>query len=99
MEAFQDKDGKYFLLLPEVWQHIVESHPEIERHLEKIGKTLAHPVVIYQSVKFADRHLYYCPISPDLYFVVVVDMKKGIIKTSYISDRIKGGNMVWRAKK
>ncbi|MGB9613727.1 MAG: hypothetical protein ACPL4K_06115, partial [Candidatus Margulisiibacteriota bacterium] len=59
MHIFQDKDERYFVLLPDVWKHIIEGHPEMEKYLEKIGETLAHPAAIYRSKKVEERHLYY----------------------------------------
>ena len=99
MHIFQDKDGRYFVLLPDVWKHILEGHPEMGRCLEEIGETLAYPMVVYQSKKVEQRHLYYRRFRNKLYFVVVVDVSKGIIKTGYISDRIKEGKIIWRGKK
>lgn len=96
MRIFKDKNGKYFVLLPEVLNHILEGHPEMGKYLKEIGETLLHPIVIYQSKKFVERHLYYRCLRSNLFIVVVVDISKGIIKTSYISDRVKEGELVWR---
>jgi hypothetical protein len=99
MHIFQDKDAKYFVLLPEVWKHIIEGHPEIEKHLNDIGRTLADPFAIFKSRHVPDRRLYYRRFRKKLFFVTVVDINKGIIKTSYITDRIKKGELVWQAEK
>lgn len=87
------------MLLPDVWKHIIEAHPEIEKYLKEIGNTLAKPFVVYRSRRFTNRHLYYKCLGNKLFFTVVVDMAKGIVKTSYITDRIKEGEIIWQEKK
>ena len=99
MRIFQDKDGRYLVLLPEIWKHVVEGHPEVEKHLGNIAETLARPLIICRSRKNEERHLYYGRFRNKLFFAVVVDISKGIIKTCYISDRIKEGEILWREKK
>jgi hypothetical protein len=85
--------------LPEVWKHIVKGHPEVEKYLSKIGETLARPAIICRSRKNEQRHLYYRFLRAKLFFVVVADAAKNIIITSYISDRIKEGDVLWREKR
>lgn len=87
------------MLLPGVWKHIVEGHPEIERHQVEIGRALANPKVICRSRKLENHHIYYRRFSKKLFFAVIVDAAKGIVKTSYITDRIKEGMMIWQKKK
>jgi hypothetical protein len=99
MHIFQDRNGKYFVLLPEVREHIIEGHPEMEKYLTKMGEVLASPTLIYQSNKFTHRHLYYKSGKNKLFFTVVVDIKKNMIKTFYITDRIKEGVLIWQEKK
>ena len=99
MRIFPDKDGRKFVLFPGVWQHIIEGHPEIRRYHKEIGTTLLRPRVINRSKKFENRHIYYRRLKNKLFLAVVVDMAKGIIKTSYITDRIKEGEMIWHEKK
>lgn len=99
MHIFQDKDGKYFVLLPEVWRHIIEGHPEMEKHIAIIGNVLACPTVIFRSKTFTQRHLYYKAHKGKLFYAVVVDIEKSIIKTFYLTDRIKEGELIWQEKK
>ena len=99
MHAFPDINGKYLVLLPEVWKHIIEGHPEIEKRLANIGQTLLEPMLICRSRKMPDRCLYYRRLNKKLFFVVVIDITKAIVKTCYISDRIKEGEILWPEKK
>lgn len=85
-------------MLPEVWKHIIEGHPEVERYQDKIAEVLARPIIICRSRKNENRHLYYGHFRNKLFFVVVVDILKGIVKTCYVSDRIKEGEVIWREK-
>ena len=78
---------------------MLEGHPEIGKHFNEISKTLADPITIRKSKSFNNRCLYYRSFRSKSYFVVVVDLSKGIIKTSYITDRIKEGEIVWPGKK
>ena len=99
MRSFPDRDGRKFVLFPGVWQHIIEGHPEIRGYQKEIADTLFNPRVINRSKKIENRHIYYRKLKSKLFFAVVVDMAKGIIKTSYITERIKEGEMVWQEKK
>lgn len=99
MRIFKDKNDRYFVLLPDVLKHILAGHPEMSKYLKEIEETLLHPIVIYQSKKFSERHLYYRRFRNKLLLVVVVDILKGIIKTSYISDKIKEGKLIWQETK
>lgn len=98
MRIFKDKYDRYFVLLPDVLKHILEGHPEIGKYLKEFEETLLYPTAIYRSKKFIERHLYYKRLRNKLLLVVVVDTLKGIIKTSYISDRIKEGELIWQEK-
>lgn len=98
MIFFLDKEKRQYLLLPDVWRHIIEGHPEIEKYYSKIEETLFNPEIICQSKKFEACRLYYKKLKENLFFVVVVDVFKEIIKTSYLTDRIKGGTLIWPEK-
>ena len=96
MAIFHDRDGNRFTLLPDVERHILSQHPEMERHRHQWEAMLREPDMIVQSLKFRDRRLYYQGYHGKLFFVVVVDMTKMIIKTSFITDRIKKGVFLWK---
>jgi len=81
--------------------HIIRRE-EMKGQEEKIKQTLKDPDEIRRSVKDENVLLFYkyflnTPIS-EKYLVVVVKVlnKKGNIITSYFSDRIKKGEIVWK---
>lgn len=96
MRTFTDKNDQTFTLYTEVLEHILSGHPEIAEHLDLIDSTLKNPNFIYRSRIYENRFLYYRSYRKNLYSVVVVDISTKVIKTVYITDRIKKGELVWK---
>lgn len=92
---FKDVNGKSFKLYLNTAKHIVFEHRI--HHLELfIRDTLLKPCTIVKSKHDNRCHLYYAQRLPDKnYRVVVVDAIKNIIKTAYISNKVKEGEIIW----
>jgi hypothetical protein len=93
--------GKTITLSKKRLSHILK-RPEMLNQQEKIKQTLETPAEIRKSVKDATVWLYYkffrrTPVSQK-YLAVVVKVlnKKGVILTSYFTDRIKKGELIWK---
>lgn len=80
------------------WQMIVNiKHPEISGKEVEVKKCLTDPVEIRISAEDHDVYLYYMPL--DKYFICVVARHlngDGFIITSYITDKIKEGKIIWK---
>ncbi len=92
---FKDVNGKTFKLCLNTAKHIVFEHRIY--HLENFIKdTLLKPSTILESKHSCDCQLYYAQKLPDKnYRVVVVNVATNIILTAYISNKIKGGKIIW----
>ena len=100
---FRVKDlfGRKTILTLKQYLHIIRRE-EMKGQEGKIKQTLKDPDEIRRSVKDKNVLLFYkyflnTPVS-EKYLVVVVKVlnRKGSIITSYFSDRIKRGEIVWR---
>jgi len=95
-KTFIDLFGKHFVLYPDVWEHIISGHPEMIDKFNRLSTILSDPIYIFRSKRFYNRHLYYKQLKFKLYFVVVTDVVQNTIKTAYITDRIKEGELIWQ---
>ena len=101
--VFHAKDlfGRKIVLTLKQYLHIIRRE-EMKGQEEKIKQTLKDPDEIRRSVKDKNVLLFYkyflnTPVS-EKYLVVVVKVlnNRGNIITSYFSDRIKKGEIVWK---
>ena len=84
------------------WRYVVEiKHPEsfsdVEEAVEKAKNTLQNPEIVVKERIEPSVHLYYKRFAR--YFICVVAKHlngKGYIITSYKTDRVKRGEVVWR---
>lgn len=96
-------DGKKVRLTETQWLHIVFYHPELREEQNKIEKTVSEPDAIMRGAIETAR-VYYkfyrsTPVASK-YLVVVVKMldEEGFIVTSYFTERMKKGEIVWRRR-
>ena len=96
----EDKFGNKIKLALDRLNHILITHPEIKGLKDKIGETLKDPDVIKQSIYESKVHIYYKYYKKkpqEKYLVVVtrIDINNFVI-TTYITDRIKKGDLIWK---
>jgi hypothetical protein len=100
----RDVFGAEVILTEFAWQDIQFKHPEVRGLEEKVGRTIREPEVVVRSVY--DERVVLCysffeEILGGKYLVVVVKtIAKGkkYVSTVYITDRRKGGEIVWKAR-
>jgi hypothetical protein len=101
-----DPQGYDISLDSEAWDHILEGHPEMVDHVDRLKETLLHPQVIQRESDQSETHYYYRlterSFSPtqDVYINAVVRRtecsKSGSVKTAFIVKTIrKQGELVW----
>ena len=101
MRIFIDLFDRKIKLTEERREHILERLEMINQEL-KIEETLANPELIKISVSAEDVVIYYrkYPKTPvtSKYLAVVVKLnsKENFIISSYFTDRIKKGELVWK---
>lgn len=96
---FSDAFGQTIELTAERWLHVLGEHQELKAFEDLIPQTLQQPDVIIRSVYDLQVRLYY-KWFPQLwhgkYLVVVVKSnRRHVVLTSYITDKIKGGERLW----
>jgi hypothetical protein len=94
---FTDKDGWVYHLSPTTYKHIKRDHG-ISDPRSFIKDTLLKPCAIVEDKTKKDRWIYHRDYKNGLYKVVVVSIIDRKIKTAFISDEVKGGNVKWLKK-
>jgi len=92
---------KKIKLTEERLNHILFKHPEIINNVDKIKFTLIYPDLIRKSQYNSSIWLYYRfykKLTKYLTVVVKLYNKEGFVVTSYITDRIKLGEELWKEK-
>ncbi len=98
---FVDQFNRKIKLTNERWKHITDTHPELKELLKELSGTLEDPELIKSSIYDDDVILFYRfyeHIYEGKYICVVVKLCEEIVITSYITDRIKRGEVVWIKK-
>ena len=98
---FKDVFGREIGLSREVWDHILKTHPELKGKLDRIKETLISPEIIKLSVYASNvllSYKYYGDLYGGKYICVAIKIldEDCFISTSYITDRIKNGEIVWK---
>lgn len=102
MKWLQDRYGRQIRLTEERELHITTTHPEMNNQLDNIKDTLAQPDSIIQSNSVANVVLYYrhyaqTPVTEKyLCIVVKVTSDDSFVITSYFTDKIKQGVILWQ---
>ena len=90
--------GKIIRTTHNHWKLITKlKHPEIEGKELEVKKCLSNPVEIRKSSDDTDVCLYYLPYMKYYICVVVKHLNgDGYIITSYLTDKIKEGETIWK---
>lgn len=109
MKVIVDVFKREVRLTDERFKHIVETHLEMQRELEKIIETLQNPDEIRRSNVDEQVELWYKQLWYKHYKETVVGEKFMCISvknlkvdffiiTSYFTDKIKRGELLWKKK-
>ena len=81
----------------EYWDHINKKHSEIKGEDELVRRSIRHPLEIRESKKAKSVNLIY-NLGEKRYICIVVKIlrARGFIVTCYLTDKIKGGKVVWQ---
>ena len=96
-----DYQGNVIRLTDERLKHIME-HPEMVMHTDKINETLSHPDRVIKSQSDNEARLYYRKYEGlsigDKYLCIVVKFKPedAFVITTYFTDSIKKGDVLWK---
>jgi hypothetical protein len=104
MKWFKDIYNRQIRLTDERQEHIEADHPEMSGQIDKIQGTLLKPERIARSRTDSDVELFYrhyevTPVTEKYLCVVVkVLIDDVFIITAYLTDTIKGGEVLWERK-
>lgn len=101
MLEIKDVFNEQVKLTENAWKEIVKKHPEINGLKSDIALTISHPEIIVKSI-YDERVTLYYRYFPHIFkgklLVVVVkrlSQYEKYIATVYITDRRKGGEVIW----
>jgi hypothetical protein len=98
---FADYRGRKIRLTAERQHHILGTHPEMAEWISKIGDVLTQPERVVQSRSDLEVELFYVWQAQtrvgEKYLCVVVVVKEDdtFVLTSYLTDTIKKGQILW----
>lgn len=99
---FKSKINKIIELSSKRSKHIIEYHPDIKIHFSKISEVLKYPDQIRKSRYDPEALLFYkyfANIEEGKFLVVVVKInKRNFVLTSYLTDKIKTGEIIYEKK-
>ena len=103
MRLLRDYRGRPIRLTDERLAHVL-SHPEMMEMDKAIDETIANPEQIVESKTDNTVKLYYRSYSETklgrkLLCVVVKESGNPFIVTAYLTDKIKGGRILWEKDK
>ena len=101
MQIFKDYEGREIRLTDERLRHIEAEHPSVLAIDNGILNTLMSPEVVRYSIQSTDVRVYYRWYTGTIYgdkyvcvVAVVLDNDAWIV-TSYLTDKIKRGELIW----
>ncbi|MEW6680970.1 MAG: DUF4258 domain-containing protein [bacterium] len=89
--------GVKIRITEDYWDYIIKiKHPIMKEKQDLVQEVLSNPDEIRRSIVDGDVFLYYKKIER-LYCVVTKNLNgEGFIITTYPSDKIKGGSIIWK---
>jgi hypothetical protein len=97
-------DGRTLRLSEAQWRHTLFFHPEVESEQMKIKEVVQKPEVVLEGATKDTRVCYrFYPSTPvtskHLAVVIKVLDREGFIITSYFTERMRKGVVLWRGIK
>jgi hypothetical protein len=103
VSLLHDYQGVAVRLTEERLAHILD-HPEMSDFEPAISETLRYPESVIQSLSDDQARLYYrrytdTPVGEKLLCVVVKFLEgDAFVLTAYLTDKLKGGEILWTAE-
>lgn len=103
MELLSDYEGRSIRFTEERWSHIAQ-HPEMTGMRGAVEETLRDPEAVVESLSDPSARLYYRYYQRTMvggkYLCTVVKLTSvdAFVITSYLTDRVKGGKVLWPKK-
>ncbi len=90
--------GRRIRTTHEYWQKIIrDKHPAMQDKIDQVQKTLINPLEVRRSKSDFSVYLYYRRYGKRFICVVTRhENSEGFVITTYISDNMKEGEVIWR---
>lgn len=98
LAEFTDRQGHKFWLTPKALHHIGHDN-KIKDPLVFVQQAIQHAVAIVESNSKPGTRLYYAPMGNGLYYTAVANTEDQRIKTAYVSNKIKKGDVIWQSSR
>jgi hypothetical protein len=104
MKWFKDIHGRQIRLTDEREEHIENDHPEMSGQIDKCRETLLNPDKVIRSRTDPEVELFYkyynvTPVTKKFLCVVVKGLTNNLfIITTYFTDTVKRGELLWERK-
>jgi len=104
MKWFKDIHGRQIRLTDEREEHIENDHPEMSGQIDKLRETLLNPDKVIRSRTDPEVELFYkyynvTPVTKKFLCVVVKGLTNNLfIITTYFTDTVKRGELLWERK-
>jgi len=104
MKWFKDIHGRQIRLTDERKEHIENDHPEMSGQIDELRETLLNPDKVIRSRTDPEVELFYkyynvTPVTKKFLCVVVKELTNNLfIVTTYFTDTVKRGELLWERK-
>jgi hypothetical protein len=101
MLKVRSKLEKVIRLDEDRWRHVL-GHPEMENQRSRVKETLVDPDEVRESVRSSSIWLFYklyteTPVSKKYLLVAVQVLNgEGFIVTTFFTDKVKKGDLIWK---
>ncbi len=87
-----DPLGRTIVLHDRTWfGHVIKRHPELRGHRQRTERAVRNPLEIRFSTYDPDcRTCYGIGPRPGIMIAVVIDVVNGLVRTGFLTDRMKG---------
>ncbi len=89
-----DFQGKSVKIYDHTIDHIRQSHPDVGEPFLFVEAILKDPILLTED-ELPNTVIYHKRAKKPLVHVAYVEVEKSHVKSAHISDKIKGGNIVW----
>ena len=89
-----DFEGRKIKLFDSTSQHIRANHPDVKDPVEFVTAVLKNPTLITKD-KLPDTVIYHRAVKKPLMHIAYVEVKKSFVKSAHITDKVKGGEILW----
>ncbi len=93
-QVITDYAGRAIRLFDSTVAHIRARHPEIHDPRAFVTAVLKDPILVTKD-ELPDTVIYHRSVRKPLLHIAYVQAAKGYVKSAHITDRIKGGEVLW----